>query len=131
MPSVRGFALLLSLLLVLILTIFGYWMLLIAEKHYAASRSLYDSENARIISQAEATLLVLQHNSEEPRFFTDPQRWNGLQLKPYVRNDYHISGGLAAAWTSIAPNLMRSGNCTRAAIRLRTRRTRTRGTSRG
>ncbi len=102
----QGFAILLSLLLVLILTIFGYWMLLIAENHYAASRMLYDSENARIISEAGATKLVLQHNSQEPRFFTDPQTWNGLELKPRVWNGYRFTGRLAAPWDPAGMNML-------------------------
>ena len=107
MRSVKGFALLLSFLLVLILTIFAYWMLLLAEKHYAATRILFDTENARIIADAVATRLVLQHNLQMPGVFTDPSSWSGLQLNPFFLNDYRVSGNLAAPWSDTAINLLR------------------------
>src|SRR5687767_5001857 len=101
-----GFAILLSLLLVLILTIFGYWMLLLAETHYAATKQLYDSENARTISVAASTRLLVLHNSQQPRFFSDPLTWNGLQLKPFEFQQYRITGNLAAPWDPIGINLL-------------------------
>ena len=106
MRAVKGFALLLSLLLVLMLTIFAYWMLLLAEKHHAATRILYDTENARIIAEAAANRLVLQHNLQAPGVFTDPANWSGLQLKPFFLNEYRIAGSLATPWNDTAINLL-------------------------
>lgn len=107
MHPVRGFAILLSLLLVLVLTIFAYWMLLLAENHYAATRMLFDSENARIASEAVATQLVMQHNTTAPGFFADPARWTGLEMKQFLWNDYEINGTLEAPWNPIGINLLR------------------------
>ena len=106
MRDLKGFAILLSLLLVLILTIFGYWILLLVEQHYSATRLLYDSENARILSDAAAAWLVLQHNEDPPGFFTDPHMWNGLEIKPFVWNGYRITGNLSAPWNSTGLNLI-------------------------
>jgi hypothetical protein len=107
MRSVRGFALLLSLVLVLILTVFAYWILLLAEKHYAASRMLFDSQNARIAADSAAMRLVLQHNVQLPRFFSESSTWSGLELNPLTWNDYRISGNLAVPWSNTGINLLR------------------------
>ncbi|MCI0604052.1 hypothetical protein L0156_13705 [bacterium] len=100
-----GFALILSLLLVLILTIFAYWMLLLVQNHYSSTKMLFDSDNARTISEAAAFHLVQQHNTQVPRFFADPQHWNQLQMQPFTWNNYAFSGSLPAPWDSVAVNL--------------------------
>jgi hypothetical protein len=81
-------------------------MLLLAEKHYAASRMLLDSENARIAAQSAATRLVLQHNMEMPRFFSEPSSWNGLELNPLTWEDYVISGALEQTWSATEMNML-------------------------
>jgi hypothetical protein len=102
----KGFALLLSLLLVMILTIFAYWMLLLVQNHYSATKMLFDSDNARTISEAAAFHLVQRHNTEVPRFFTDPQNWNQLQMQPFIWNNYAFTGNLPAPWDPVAINLL-------------------------
>ena len=98
MRPVKGFALLLSLLFVLILTIFAFGMLLLAQDHYAAAKTLYDSENARILCESAGQYLVQQHNYVSPRFFVDPFAWTGIQMKPFDWNGYRISGNVTAPW---------------------------------
>jgi|GEM_PF-2736502 len=102
----KGFALFISLMLVLILSVFASWLILVCEAHYAASRALFESDNARIISDAAAQNIVLTHNHQQPRFLTDPSRWNQLQLKPYSWNGYAISGSLAGKWNPQQINLL-------------------------
>ena len=103
-PPAKGFALVLSLLLVMILTIFAYWMLLLVQNHYSATKTLFDSDNARTISEAATFHLVRRHNTEVPRFFTDPQEWNQLQMQPFTWNNYAFSGNLEAPWDPVAVN---------------------------
>jgi hypothetical protein len=104
-PSAEGFALLLTLLLVMILSIFAYWMLLLVQSHYSATKMLFDSDNARTISEAAAFHLVQRHNTEVPRFFTDPQSWNQLQMQPFIWNNYSFTGNLPVPWDPVAINL--------------------------
>ena len=101
----KGFALLLSLLLVMILTIFAYWMLLLVQNHYSATKMIFDSDNARTISEAAAFHLVQRHNTEVPRFFSDPQSWNQLQMQPFLWNNYSFTGNLPVPWDPVAVNL--------------------------
>ena len=104
MRIVNGYALFLSLMLILMLSVFAFWLLLMSEAHYAASRALFEGDNARIISDAALQYLVQLHNHQQPRFFTDPYRWNQLQLKPFWWNQYQISGALNASWNASQPN---------------------------
>jgi hypothetical protein len=104
--TVKGFALFVSLMLVLMLSVFACWMMLVSQAHYAASRALFENENARIVSDAAAQSMVQTHNRLQPGFFFDPSRWSQLQLKPYSWNGYTISGSLAAQWNPQQVNLL-------------------------
>lgn len=104
-PPAKGFALILSVLLVMILTIFAYWMLLLVQNHYSATKMLFDSDNARTISEAAAFHLVQTHNTQVPRFFTDPQNWNQLQMQSFTWNDYSFTGNLPVPWDPGGINL--------------------------
>ena len=106
MRAVKGFAIFMSLMLVLIFTVFTFWMLLVTQAHYAASRTLFENENARIISETATQNMVLDHNNQQPRFFVDPQKWNQLNLKPYAWNGYSISGSLATQWSPLLVNIL-------------------------
>ena len=103
----KGFALLLSLLLLLLLTLFGFSLLLMAGSHYASARSLFENENARIACESAAWFLVGAHNSESggPRFFQNPQSWSGEHMRPFDWNGYRVTGKLSAPWTAAADNL--------------------------
>ena len=106
MRTVKGFAIFLSLMLVLIFTVFTFWMLLVTQAHYSASRTLFENENARIISETAIQNMVLTHNNQQPRFFLNPQKWDQLNLKPYAWNGYSISGSLFAQWSPLLVNLL-------------------------
>src|SRR3972149_7383649 len=105
--TMKGFALLLSLLLLLLLTLFGFSLLLMAGSHYASARSLFENENARIACESAAWFLVGAHNSESggPRFFQNPQSWSGEHMRPFDWNGYRVTGKLSAPWTAAADNL--------------------------
>src|SRR5688572_10245722 len=107
MRPVKGFALLLALLLVFLLTVFACAMLLLAQDHYGSSRMLHDSENARTVCESVGYRLVRQHNFDTPRFFLDPLAWDGLRMKPLVWNGYGIQGTLSEPWNSTDINLLR------------------------
>lgn len=104
----KGFALLFSVLFLLLLTLFGLAMLSIAEGYYASTRHLVDDQNARIACEQATRQLIDRHNLEPAgqRFFFDPGAWNGLELKPFDFSDFTISGSLQDPWTSIAPNVL-------------------------
>jgi hypothetical protein len=106
MRTVKGFALFLSLMLILILSVFAFWLLMISQAHYAASRTLFESENARIISEAAVQYMVQKHNHQKPRMFFDPLQWNQQQLKEYYWNGYRITGSLSASWSTLQTNLL-------------------------
>jgi hypothetical protein len=102
----KGFALFLSLMLILILSVFACCLLLVTQSHYAASRALFESDNARIVSDAALHYMLQLHNHQQPRFFQDPQRWNQLRLQPFFWNGYRITGTLANSWNPLANNLL-------------------------
>jgi hypothetical protein len=106
MRTLKGFAIFLSIMLVFIFTVLTFWVLLITQAHYAASRTLFENENARLISETAVESLVLTHNYQQPRFFFDPQKWDQTKLKPYVWNGYSISGSLSAQWSPLLENLL-------------------------
>lgn len=102
----NGFALVLSLMFLLVLTLFALILLLISGSYYASARNLFENENARIACEQVARLMVDNHNFEPevPRFFHDPLRWQGLQMVPYAWNGYMVKAQLKSAWSLSAPN---------------------------
>lgn len=102
----KGFALLFSILFLLLLTLFGLAMLSMAEGYYASTRHLIDDQNARIACEQAAKQLIDRHNLEAgvPRLFFDPRSWDGLAITPFAYSDFTISGSLQAPWSSISPN---------------------------
>lgn len=102
----RGFALVFSILFLLLLTLFGLAMLSMAEGYYASTRHLIDDQNAQIACEQAARQLIDRHNHEsgEPRLLFDPNSWDGLALKPFDYSDFTISGSLQAHWSCTMPN---------------------------
>ena len=103
----KGFALLISVLFLLLLTLFGFCMLLVASNYYSASHVLLHKENARLACEGATLQMVLRHNSgtDTPRFFFNSSNWNGTSLQQYNWNGYSVNGSIAAPWSATAPNL--------------------------
>ncbi|HSE41466.1 MAG TPA: hypothetical protein VLH08_11960 [Acidobacteriota bacterium] len=109
MKNKNGFALVLSLMFLLVLTLLALVLLLISATYYASARNLHQNEYARLACEQSSRLMVDTHNLElaTPRFFHDPLRWNGQNLIPFSWNGYTVSGRLNAAWQSVGPNSFR------------------------
>jgi hypothetical protein len=102
----NGFALVLSLMFLLVLTLLALILLLISGSYYASAHNLFENENARIACEQVTRLMVDTHNFDQavPRFFHDPAHWQGKQLIPYVWNGYSVTGQLKSAWNLAAVN---------------------------
>src|SRR5438093_488563 len=103
----KGFALFFSLMFVLLLTLLGFCLLVLASEHYSVTHHLFEKENSRLACESAVHQIVERHNlsSENPRFFFDPQNWQGgLLLKTFPFNGYSISGNLGSPWSSEAGN---------------------------
>jgi len=96
----NGFALVLSLMFLLVLTLLALILLLVSGSYYASAHNLFENENARIACEQVTRLMVDTHNFDPavPRFFHDPAHWQGKQLVPYVWNGYTVTGQLKSAW---------------------------------
>ncbi len=104
----KGFAIVAALLFLLIMTLFGFSVLLMASGHYSSSRSLFEKENARIACEAAAQWIVMQHNASNtsPPYLFDSRNWNGTELRSFQWNSHTISGKFEAPWTSTGTNRM-------------------------
>ena len=102
----NGFALVLSLMFLLVLTLLALILLLISASYYASAHNLFENENARIACEQVTRLMVDTHNFDTavPRFFHDPAHWQGKQLVPYVWNGYTVTGQLKSIWNLSAIN---------------------------
>jgi hypothetical protein len=102
----KGFALFFSLMFVLLLTLLGFCLLLLASQHYAVTHHLLEKENSRLACESAVQEMVSRHNltAENPRFFFDPQNWSGSSLHPYLWNSYSVSAELSAPWSATASN---------------------------
>jgi hypothetical protein len=109
MKKHNGFALVLSLMFLLILTLLALILLLISGSYYASARNYFENENARIACEQSSKLMIDTHNlsSEIPRFFHDPDRWQGQNLVPFNWNEYEVKAALSAPWNTIGTNLLR------------------------
>jgi len=103
----KGFALVLSLLLVLLLTLFAISLLWIASSYYAVPHHLLEIENARLACQSAMQWLVDRHNLETDPvpFFFDQRNWSGSEIKPFVWNGFQIFAESRAPWDPIGTNL--------------------------
>lgn len=102
----NGFALVLSLMFLLVLTLLALILLLVSGTYYASAHNLFENENARIACEQVTRLMVDTHNFDPaiPRFFHDPAHWQGKQLVPYVWNGYTVTGQLKSVWNLSAVN---------------------------
>ncbi|HEY7160340.1 MAG TPA: hypothetical protein VH815_03735, partial [Acidobacteriota bacterium] len=102
----NGFALVLSLMFLLVLTLLALILLLVSASYYASAHNLFENENARIACEQVTRLMVDTHNfdSAVPRFFHDPAHWQGKQLVPYVWNGFRVTGQLKSVWNLSALN---------------------------
>jgi hypothetical protein len=102
----NGFALVLSLMFLLVLTLLALILLLVSASYYASAHNLFENENARIACEQVTRLMVDTHNFDlaTPRFFHDPAHWQGKQLVPYVWNGYTVSGQVKSLWSLSAVN---------------------------
>lgn len=102
----NGFALVLSLMFLLVLTLLALILLLVSASYYSSAHNLFENENARIACEQVTRLMVDTHNFDTalPRFFHDPSHWQGKQLVPYVWNGFTVTGQLKSAWNLSAVN---------------------------
>jgi hypothetical protein len=103
----KGFALFFSLMFVLLLTLLGFCLLVLASEHYSITHHLFEKENSRLACESAVEQIVERHNlsSESPRFFFDSQNWQGtLLLRPFSFNGYSMNANLGTPWSSEAPN---------------------------
>src|SRR5262249_38776379 len=107
--TMRGFALLLATLFLLVLTLFSLCFLTIATTYYTSARGLFENQNAKLACEESAIQMIDTNNlgPAAPRFFFDPQHWQGQQLQPFLSNGYFISGALLAPWSGSSPNALR------------------------
>ena len=99
----KGFALFFSLMFVLLLTLLGFCLLVLASEHYSVTHHLFEKENSRLACESAVQQIVDRHNlsAENPRYLFDSQNWQGnLLLKPFPFNGYVINGNLGASWSS-------------------------------
>ena len=104
----KGFAIVASLLFLLVMTLFGFSVLLMASGHYSSSRNLFEKENARIACEAAAQWIVAQHNAANttPAYLFDSGNWNGTALRSFQWNLYTISATFETPWTPTGINRM-------------------------
>ncbi|HJZ12221.1 MAG TPA: hypothetical protein VJ521_08725 [Acidobacteriota bacterium] len=103
----KGFALLVSLLLLLLLTLFGFSLLLMAGSHYGSARSLFENENAKLACESALWSIVTGYNSETEEFrLARPPEKYWSELQPFSWNGYTIEMSLSAPWKSGEPNRM-------------------------
>jgi hypothetical protein len=102
----NGFALVLSLMFLLVLTLLALILLLVSGAYHASAHNLFENENARIACEQVTRLMVDTHNFDPaiPRFFHDPAHWQGKQLIPYAWNGYTVTGRLKSVWNLSAVN---------------------------
>src|SRR5262245_23037238 len=102
----NGFALVLSLMFLLVLTLLALILLLISGSYYASAHNLFENENARIACEQVTRLMVDTHNFDPavPRFFHDPLHWQGQQLVPYAWNGYTVNAQLKSPWNLSTAN---------------------------
>lgn len=107
----NGFALVLSLMFLLVLTLLALILLLISGGYYASAHNLFENENARIACEQVTRLMLDTHNFDPavPRFFHDPLRWQGKQMVPYAWNGYTVSAQLKSPWSLSAANDIQVG----------------------
>ena len=106
MKNSHGFALAVTLLFLLLLTLFGFSVLMLAGNYYASTRNLFEKENARITCNQAIHLMIDRHNLEsaEPRFFQDAAIWQGIRMTPFTWNDHEITASLEKPWSTAEIN---------------------------
>ena len=90
----KGFALGLTLLLLLILAILGFSLLLIAGSYYSSSHNLFESQNARLTCETAVKQMVDLYN----------QNPGVVQFSKFQFNGYVITPELKATWNPSASN---------------------------
>lgn len=110
MKSRNGFALLLTLLFVLLFTLFGFAILLLAGNYYASARTVFEKENARLACDQAVRLMVDRHNLADgsPRFFFDPSLWLTRRLAPFQWNGHEITASFDKPWSALGPNVLQA-----------------------
>ena len=106
MTNTKGFALTVTLLFLLLMTLFGFSVLMLADSYYSSTRNFFEKENARIACNQAIHLMIDRHNLDPApqRFFTDPEIWQGITMTPFVWNDHEIGAFLAKPWSATEPN---------------------------
>ena len=106
MNNTKGFALAVTLLFLLLMTLFGFSVLMLAGNYYASARNFFEKENARIACNQAIRLMIDRHNLDNApqRFFVDPRIWQGTRMTPFLWNDHEITASLAKPWSGAEPN---------------------------
>lgn len=103
----KGMALILSLLLVLLLTLFCFGMVLLAGSYYGSTRNLIELENARLICDSVSNDFIAEHNQDtDPRLFFDTAQWIQFDLLPRIKYGYEIRASLQQPWNVSRENLL-------------------------
>lgn len=104
----NGFALLMTLLVLLLLTAFGFGMLLLAGSYFQSTKNLHGNEDARIACQYSTKFMLDRHNfgATLPRFFFDSQLWQSNTMTPFQWNGYTIEARLPQPWSDLNMNLL-------------------------
>lgn len=104
----NGFALLMTLLVLLLLTAFGFGMLLLAGSYFRSTKNLHGNEDARFACQYSTKFMLDRHNfgGTTPRFYFDSQLWQGGNMTPFQWNGYTIEARLTQAWSDWSMNLL-------------------------
>lgn len=103
----NGFALLMTLLVLLLLTAFGFGMLLLAGSYFRSTKNLHGNEDARFACEYATKFMLDRHNfgAAAPRFFFDSQLWQGGNMTPFQWNGYRIEAKLPQTWSDLSMNL--------------------------
>jgi hypothetical protein len=104
----RGFALVLSLFLLLLLTIFGFSLLLLASSYFRSAKNLTDNQKARLVCEQATRYMVDRHNMDptSPRFFFDPQSWTQGTMVPFQWQGHEIAATFQPPWNASGPNAL-------------------------
>lgn len=104
----KGFALAMTLLFLLLLTLFGFSLLLIAGNYYASTRNLFEKENARIVCDQAVRVMIDRHNLDPatPRFFFDTRIWQQKQMAPFSLIQHDITASFTKLWSPTEANTL-------------------------
>lgn len=101
----KGFALVFTILFLLLLTVFSLMILSMAGDYYASTTYLFENQNARISCEQAGRALIDRHNLAD-RVFFDSSQWPNRSLLPFPYNGFQISASLKTAWKHDTPNLV-------------------------